>query len=338
MVSHIKPRVLSGIQPSGNLTIGNYLGALRQWVAEQDTYDCYFCVVDLHAITLPQDPQQLLNKTREVAALYLASGLDPRKVTIFVQSHVPAHAELAWILTCLAPLGWLNRMTQFKDKASKQNQDSIGAGLLNYPILMAADILLYQANAVPVGDDQRQHLEFKRDLAQRFNSLYGETFVIPEAMIPPEGARIMGFDNPMAKMSKSENSDYHAVYLLDEPARVKKTVMRATTDSFSEIKFSDDPQRAGIQNLLTIYQTLTNRKRDAIEKEFDGKGYGDLKKALVTQINDLLSPLQSRYKQIMESSDYLDQVLADGAEKASEVAEGCLDEVKRKVGFLMRKH
>jgi tryptophanyl-tRNA synthetase len=338
MVPHNRPRVLSGIQPSGNLTIGNYLGALRQWVAEQDTYDCYFCVVDLHAITLPQDPQQLLHKTREVAALYLASGLDPSKVTIFVQSHVPAHAELAWILTCLAPLGWLNRMTQFKDKASKQSQDSIGAGLLNYPILMAADILLYQAQAVPVGDDQRQHLEFTRDLAQRFNSLYGETFVIPEAMIPREGARIMGLDNPMAKMSKSEASDYHAVYLLDEPTRVKKTVMRATTDSFAEIKFSDDPQRAGIQNLLTIYQSLTNKDRTAIEQEFEGRGYGDLKKAVVVEINDLLLPLQSRYREIVESPDYLDQVLAEGAKKAGEVAEGCLDDVKRKVGFLMGRH
>src|SRR5215813_4035779 len=259
-----KQRVLSGIQPSGNLTIGNYLGALRQWVAEQDTYECYFCVVDLHAITVPQDPQQLRAKTREVAALYLASGLDPEKVTIFVQSHVPAHAELAWILTCMAPLGWLNRMTQFKDKAAKQNQESISAGLLNYPSLMAADILLYQANAVPVGDDQRQHLEFTRDLAQRFNHLYGETFVVPEAMIPKEGARIMGFDDPTAKMSKSDASDFHAVYLLDNPERVKKVVMRSVTDSYSEIRFSDSPDRAGVQNLLTIYQTLMNLSREAI--------------------------------------------------------------------------
>ena len=337
MQIHTKRRVLSGIQPSGKLTIGNYLGALRQWVAEQDTFDCYFCVVDLHAITLPQDPKQLLSKTREVAALYLASGLDPNKVTIFVQSHVPAHAELAWILTCLTPLGWLNRMTQFKDKSAKQSQDSIGAGLLNYPILMAADILLYQSHAVPVGDDQRQHLEFTRDLAQRFNSLYGETFTIPEAMIPREGARIMGLDNPTAKMSKSESSEHHAVYLLDDPAKVKKTVMRATTDSYSEIKFSDDSERAGIQNLLTIYQTLTNMNRDAIEKEFEGRGYGDLKKAVVTQINGLLSPLQSRYNQIMGEPDYLDQILAQGADKASQVAEATLDNVKSKIGLLARK-
>ncbi|MEO8607671.1 MAG: tryptophan--tRNA ligase [Chloroflexota bacterium] len=332
-----KRRVLSGIQPSGKLTIGNYLGALRQWVAEQDTFDCYFCVVDLHAITLPQDPKQLLSKTREVAALYLASGLDPDKVTIFVQSHVPAHAELAWILTCLSPLGWLNRMTQFKDKAAKQSQDSIGAGLLNYPILMAADILLYQAHAVPVGDDQRQHLEFTRDLAQRFNSLYGEAFTIPEAMIPREGARIMGLDNPTTKMSKSEASEHHAVYLLDNPAKVKKTVMRATTDSHSEIKFSDESERAGIQNLLTIYQTLTNTNRDEIESEFEGRGYGDLKKAVVIQINDLLSPLQARYNQIIDEPDYLDEILAQGADKASEIAEATLDNVKTKIGLLARK-
>lgn len=337
METSSKKRVLSGIQPSGKLTIGNYLGALRQWVAEQETYDCFFCVVDLHAITTPQDPKALLSKTREVAALYIASGLDPEKVTIFVQSHVPAHTELAWILTCLAPLGWLNRMTQFKDKSAKQNQDTIGAGLLNYPILMAADILLYQAHGVPVGDDQRQHLEFTRDLAQRFNHMYGETFTIPEAMIPPEGARIMGFDNPLAKMSKSEASDYHAVYLLDEPSRIKKTVMRATTDSYSQVKFSDEPERAGVQNLLTIYQTLINRGRAAIEDEFQGKGYGDLKKAVVAQVNDLLVPLQARYNEIVGDSGYLDRILADGADKANQVAEQTLETVKERIGLLMPK-
>jgi len=217
-----KQRVLSGIQPSGDLTIGNYLGALKQWVAEQHVYDSFFCVVDLHAITVQQNPELLRQKTREVAALYIASGIDPEISTIFVQSHIPAHAELAWMLTCLAPLGWLNRMTQFKDKSAKQEQESIGAGLLNYPSLMAADILLYQANAVPVGDDQRQHLEFTRDLAQRFNHLYGETFTIPEVMIPKAGARVMGLDNPTAKMSKSDPSEYHAIFLLDSASRVKR--------------------------------------------------------------------------------------------------------------------
>jgi tryptophanyl-tRNA synthetase len=336
MTADSKKRVLSGIQPSGNLTIGNYLGALRQWVAEQDTYECYFCVVDLHAITLPQDPAQLRKKTREVAALYLAAGLDPDKVTIFVQSHVTAHAELAWILTCLAPLGWLNRMTQFKDKAAKQNQDSISAGLLSYPALMAADILLYQAHAVPVGDDQRQHLEFTRDLAQRFNHRFGETFILPDALIPKEGARIMGLDDPTAKMSKSEASDYHAIYLLDAPSRVKKVIMRAVTDTHNEIKFDNDPSRAGILNLLTIYQTLTNLSHEEIEAQFQGRGYGGLKKAVVEQVNGMLSALQARYKEYSLEESYLDDILAKGAEKASEVAERTLKDVKEKVGFLAR--
>jgi len=333
----LKKRVLSGVQPSGNLTIGNYLGALRQWVAEQDQYECYFCVVDLHALTMPQDPNQLRAKTREVAALYLAAGLDPGKVTIFVQSHVPAHSELAWILTCMTPLGWLNRMTQFKDKSAKQSQDSIGAGLLNYPILMAADILLYQAHAVPVGDDQRQHLELARDLSQRFNHLYGDTFTVPEAMIPTEGARIMGLDDPNAKMSKSEASDYHAVYLLDAPSRVRKKIMRAVTDSHSQIRFSDEPERAGVQNLLAIYQALTNESHAEIETQFAGKGYGDLKKAVVEQVNERLVPLQTRFEEIMSEDGYLDSVLAAGAEKANQVAEKTLKTVKDKVGLLSRK-
>lgn len=329
-----KKRVLSGIQPSGNLTIGNYLGALRQWVAEQETFECYFCVVDLHAITVPQDPSQLRSKTREVAALYIAAGLDPEKVTIFVQSHVPAHTELAWILTCQAPIGWLYRMTQFKDKAAKQQQDSISSGLLNYPTLMAADILLYQAHAVPVGDDQRQHLEYTRDLAQRFNYAYGETFVIPEAMIPKEGARIMGLDDPLSKMSKSEASEYHAVYLLDKPERIKKALMRAVTDSSSEIKFSDLPERAGVNNLLTIYQAYTGLTREKVEAEFNGKGYGGLKKAVVEVVTEHLAPLQARYHEIMNEPGYLDRILAQGAEKAQNVANTTLKTVRERIGLL----
>ena len=331
-----KPRVFSGIQPSGNLTIGNYLGALRQWVAEQKVYDCFFCVVDLHAITAPQDPVQLRAKTREVAALYLAAGLDPEKVTIFVQSNVPAHAELAWLLTCHTPLGWLNRMTQFKDKAGKQQQDSVGAGLLNYPILMAADILLYHASAVPVGDDQRQHLEFTRDLAQRFNHKYGDTFTIPEFMAPKAGARVMGLDDPTKKMSKSEGSEYHAVYLLDEPDRARKTIMRAVTDSFGEIKFSDDPARAGVNNLLTIYQGFTGQTIEQIETYFAGKGYGELKKMVVEVVIEFLRPLQSRYDEIIGEAQYLDQVLANGAERAGDVASLTLAEAMNRVGFLPR--
>jgi tryptophanyl-tRNA synthetase len=334
MSENSRKRVLSGIQPSGKLTIGNYLGALKQWVAEQETYECYFCVVDLHAITVQQDPQQLREKTREVAALYIAAGLDPDKVTIFVQSHVAAHAELAWILTCLSPMGWLNRMTQFKDKSAKQQQDMITAGLLNYPALMAADILLYQAHAVPVGDDQRQHLEYTRDLAQRFNHIYGETFIIPEVMIPKAGARIMGLDNPLAKMSKSDGSESHAIYLLDPPNRVKKTVMRAVTDSLGKIAFSNEPERAGINNLLTIYQSLSQMTQQQAEANFIGKGYGDLKKAVVEAVNTTLDPLQERFSELMNESGYLDEILAKGAEKARSMANQTLQQVKEKVGFL----
>ncbi len=334
MSGETKKRVLSGIQPSGNLTIGNYLGALQQWVAEQDTFECYFCIVDLHALTVPQDPAALRAKTREVAAIYLAAGIDPEKSAVFVQSHVSAHTELSWILTCLTPIGWLYRMTQFKDKSSKQQQESIGAGLLNYPILMAADILLYQASAVPVGDDQRQHLEFTRDIAQRFNHTYGETFTLPEAMIPREGARIMGLDNPLAKMSKSEASEYHAVYLLDPPDIARKKIMRSQTDSGRDVRFSSDPERAGVNNLLTIYQALTGEPKEAIEARFEGKGYGDLKKAVAEQVNDRLSPLQARYNRLMHENGYLDEILAQGAERARAVADKTLAEVRDRVGFV----
>lgn len=328
-----KKRIFSGVQPSGNLTIGNYLGALQQWVAEQEVYDCLFCVVDLHALTTPQDPEQLRAKTREVAALYIASGIDPEKATIFIQSHVPAHAELSWILTCFSPLGWLNRMTQFKDKAAKQAQDSVGAGLLLYPALMAADILLYQTHAVPVGDDQRQHLEYTRDLAQRFNHLYGDTFVVPEAMIPKEGARIMGLDNPLAKMSKSDPSEHHAIYLLDPPSALKKKIMRATTDSGREIVFSDEPERAGVNNLLTIYHALTGLSKDEIVASFDGKGYGDLKKAVLEQVTERLTPLQTRYNQLMSDYTYLDSILAQGAERARTTAMQTFNMVREKIGL-----
>jgi len=335
MAGEVKQRVLSGIQPSGNLTIGNYLGALQQWVAEQDVYDCFFCVVDLHALTVPQDPPALRQKTREVAALYLAAGIDPDRSSVFIQSHVPAHTELSWMLTCLTPLGWLYRMTQFKDKSAKQQQESVGAGLLNYPVLMAADILLYQAAAVPVGDDQRQHLEFTRDIAQRFNHLYGDTFTIPEAMIPKEGARIMGLDNPLGKMSKSEASEYHAVYLLDPPDVARKKIMRATTDSNRDIRFSSDPERAGVNNLLTIYQALTGQSREAIEASFESaRGYGDLKKTVADAVVDRLTPLQQRYAELMGESGYLDDILAQGAERARAVADVTLADARERVGLV----
>lgn len=328
-------RVLSGIKPTGSLTIGNYLGALKNWARVQADYKCYFCVVDLHAITTQQDPAELREATRRNAALYIACGIDPAVSTLFVQSHVPAHAELGWIMTCYASMGQLARMTQYKDKVAKLDEPgAIGAGMYVYPTLMAADILLYQANAVPVGDDQKQHVELTRDLAQRFNHLYGETFVIPEVMIPPAGARIMGLDNPLGKMSKSDDADNHGIALLDPPDRVKKKLMRAVTDSGSNITFSDDPERAGVNNLLVIYEGFTNDSRTAIEAHFAGKGYGDLKKGVVEAVNEGLRPIQERYQQVAGESGYIDTLLSDGATQASIVANQTLSLVKERIGLL----
>lgn len=333
---HNPKRVLSGVQPSGSLTIGNYVGALKQWTREQHNFESYFCVVDLHAITVPYDSAVLAEKTREVAALYIACGIDPDISTIFVQSHLSAHSELAWLLNCVTPLGWLNRMTQYKDKAAKQQADSVSTGLLDYPVLMAADILLYQADAVPVGDDQRQHLELTRDVAQRFNHIFGDTFAIPDAMIPPAGARIKGLDDPNAKMSKSQTeSEYHAVYLLDPPNRVKKKVMRAVTDSGKEISFSDEPERSGVNNLLEIYRAFTDEERAAIETHFAlARGYGDLKKEVVDVINAALEPIQDRYHELTKEQGYIDEILADGASRAAEVADATLDLARKNMGFL----
>ncbi len=331
-----RKRVLSGVQPSGNLTIGNYLGALKQWAREQVNFESFFCVVDLHAITVPYDPAELRDKTREVAALYLACGIDPDVSTVFVQSHVTAHSELAWILNCITPLGWLNRMTQFKDKSARQQAESVGTGLLDYPVLMAADILLYHADAVPVGDDQRQHLELTRDIAQRFNHMFGDTFTIPEAMIPPSGARIKGLDDPTGKMSKSiTDSEYHAVYLLDSPDRVKKKIMRAVTDSGREIAFSDEPERAGVNNLLEIYEAFTGESRAAILSHFESaRGYGDLKKEVVAVVNEGLVPIQRRYRELTSDVSYIDNLLARGAERAAEVADATVETVRERMGFL----
>lgn len=329
-------RVFSGVQPSGNLTIGNYVGALKQWAREQYNFESFFCVVDLHAVTVPYDPAQIRAKTREVAALYLACGIDPNVSTVFVQSHVPAHTELTWLLNCITPLGWLYRMTQFKDKSVKQQADSVGTGLLDYPVLMAADILLYQANAVPVGDDQRQHLELTRDIAQRFNHLFGETFTIPEPMIPPSGARIRGLDDPTAKMSKSVvDSEYHAVYLLDPPDRIKKKIMRAVTDSGREIGFNDDPARAGVNNLLEIYEAFTGENREAIEAHFgSARGYGDLKKEVTEVVTTGLAPIQQRYRELTSDTASIDELLTLGAERAAGIANRTLETVRANMGFL----
>ena len=266
--------------------------------------------------------------------MYIAAGLDPEVSTIFVQSHIAAHSELAWMLTCMAPLGWLHRMTQFKDKSAKQSQESIGAGLLNYPSLMAADILLYHADLVPVGDDQNQHLEFTRDLAQRFNHAYGETFTLPSVMNPEAGARIMGLDNPTAKMSKSEDSENHAVFLLDDLAAARRKIMRAVTDSHREIRFSSERERAGVNNLLTIYQAITDESSADIEAHFADKGYGDLKRAVADCVVSTLEPLQARYYELMNEKGYLDSVLKLGREKAGAIAEATLKIAQDNMGFL----
>jgi tryptophanyl-tRNA synthetase len=328
-----RPRVLSGIQPTGNLHLGNYMGAIQRWVAAQDQYENFFCIVDLHALTAPFEPREVRQHTRDLAALYLAAGIDPERSAIFVQSHVPAHAELTWIFNCITPLGWLYRMTQFKTKSGGE-RDSVSTGLLDYPVLMAADILLYQADAVPVGEDQRQHIELTRDIAQRFNQLFGETFKLPVPLIAAasKGARIMGLDDPTAKMSKSNTAPGHAIRLLDTPDEIVKKFRRATTDSGREIRF--DRERPGVYNLLTIYRTLTGKDVEQIEAHFDGKGYGDLKRETAEAVVDALAPLQRRFRDLSEDVAALDLILKAGAERAAEIANATLIAAKKATGLL----
>jgi tryptophanyl-tRNA synthetase len=326
----MKKRVFSGIQPTGNIHIGNYLGATRHWAAKQDIYDNIFCIVDLHAITVQQDPKELKAKIREVTGLLLAAGIDPRKSIVFIQSHVHEHSELAWILNCFIPMGWMQRMTQFKEKSGKQ-KEQVSVGLFDYPALMAADILLYNTDVVPVGEDQKQHVELARDAALRFNNIYGETFTLPEPLIPDTGARIMGLDDPTKKMSKSEEGPNHAIALLDTPDIIRAKMMRATTDSLKEIRF--DESRPGIYNLLTIYQTFTGQHKKEIESQFAGKGYGDFKKALAEVVIEGLRPLQERYKKVTTEPGYLDSILKEGAAKARPLAEKTLAKVHKVVGL-----
>lgn len=328
-----KPRVFSGIQPSGNLHIGNYLGAIQQWVAGQGQKTNFICIVDLHAITVPQEPAALRQQTRELAALLLACGIDPQQTTLFVQSHVRAHAECSWVFSCVTPLGWLERMTQYKTKAQKQ--ESVMTGLLTYPVLMAADILLYDADEVPVGEDQKQHIELTRDLAQRFNYLYGETFVIPKPVIRESGARIMGLNDPSVKMSKSETTRGHAIRIVDDPDEIRWAIKRAVTDSYNEIRFSDDPERAGVNNLLQIYELLTGKSRPEIEAHFAGKGYGALKKELAEVVVESLRPIRERYYRLMNDPAELDRILAIGAEQARAVAEPKMTLILERVGFVL---
>jgi tryptophanyl-tRNA synthetase len=317
------------MQPSGNLHIGNYLGALKNWVRIQNDYECIFCIVDLHAVTVYQEPAELRAKIREIAALYLAAGIDPHACSIMVQSGVAAHAALAWMLTCVTPVGWLERMTQYKAKAAKQ--ESVGDGLLQYPVLMAADILLYQAGIVPVGEDQAQHLELTRDIAQRFNSLYGETFVVPNTSLPTVGARVMGLDDPTQKMSKSAAGANHAVALLDPPEQVRKTIMRATTDS----KPAVDVETAGpgVLNLLSIYQAFSGASDDQMKQRFNGMRYGDLKKAVTEMVISHLEPFQRRYRDITADPGYLDRVLREGAARVAPIARSTVELVKERMGL-----
>ena len=293
MTTPRKTRVFSGIQPSGALHIGNYLGAIQQWVAGQGQKTNFICVVDLHAITVPQEPATLRQQTRELTALLLACGIDPQQTTLFVQSHVRAHAEITWVLNCVTPLGWLERMTQYKSKALAQ--ESVLTGLLDYPVLMATDILLYDTDEVPVGDDQKQHVELTRDIAQRFNYQYGETFVVPKPVIRTSGARIMGLNDPTAKMSKSDATRGHAIRITDEPDEIKFAIKRAVTDAFGTVGFSSDPDRAGVNNLLQIYELFTGKTRSEIEAHFAGKGYGALKADLLEVVVESLRPIRERY-------------------------------------------
>lgn len=328
-----KPRVFSGIQPSGMLHLGNYLGAIRQWLASQAQRESYFCIVDLHAITVYQPPEVLRRKTLDVAALYLAAGVDPQYSTIFVQSHVRAHAEGSWLLTCVTPVGWLERMTQYKSKSSQQA--SVSAGLLIYPVLQAADILLYDASEVPVGEDQKQHVELAQDIAQRFNHLYGETFVIPQALIPTSGARIRAFNDPGRKMSKSEaHQRGHAVCLIDDPDEIRYTIQRAVTDLGHEIVFSQQPDKAGVNNLLEIYELLTGHTRTEIEAHFAGKGYGEFKREVAELVVEALRPIRQRYLELTADTTELARILVDGAQRAAAVAEPKLAEVKQKIGLV----
>lgn len=325
----MKARVLSGVQPSGNLHIGNYLGALKNWVKIQYDYESIFCIVDLHAVTVYQDPAELRAKIREIAALFLAAGIDPEHSSVMVQSAVPAHAELAWMLTCVTPVGWLERMTQYKAKAAAQ--ESVGGGLLQYPVLMAADILIYQAAIVPVGEDQSQHLELTRDVAQRFNSLYGDTFVMPATSLPAVGARIMGLDDPTQKMSKSASGAGHAVALLDPPDRARKAIMRATTDSQPCVDFEN--LGAGVQNLLNIFQAFAEWSDEQMRARFSGMRYGELKKEVADMVISKLAPFQQRYREIMEEPGYLEGVLRQGAERVTPIANATVKLVKQRMGL-----
>ena len=331
-----KKVILSGIQPSGELTLGSYLGAIKNWVKLSDEYECYYMLADLHSITVRQNPADLRRRTLTQIAAYIACGLDPEKNTIFIQSHVPAHAELGWVLDCYTMFGELSRMTQFKDKSAK-NADNINAGLFTYPALMAADILLYQADLVPVGGDQKQHVEICRDIANRFNGVYGEVFRIPEPYIPKVGARIMSLTSPDSKMSKSDKDPNGCVYVLEKPEDILRKFKKAVTDSDTERCVRYDPeQKPGVSNLMAIYSVATGRSFDEIEAEFDGKGYGAFKPAVGEAVVEMFRPIREETERILADKAYLESVYRAGAEKAGYVANKTLRKVYKKVGFVAR--
>ena len=325
-----KKRIFSGIQPSGDLTLGSYMGAIKNWVDLQDEYECVYCIVDMHAITVRQVPADLRRRSLEQLAQYIACGLDPQKNIMFIQSHVPQHAELSWVLGCYTQFGELSRMTQFKMK-SQQHADNITAGLFTYPVLMAADILLYQSDLVPVGEDQRQHVELCRDIAARFNNSFPDTFTLPEAFIPKMGARIMSLGNPENKMSKSDPDG--CVFLMDKPEDIMRKFKRAVTDSDGVVRF-DAENKPGVSNLMTIYSTFTGKDLAAIEAEFAGKGYGDFKLAVAEVTADALAPVQAEYGRILADKAYVDSVLKSGAERAARLANRTVSKVYRKVGLM----
>ena len=325
--------VFSGVQPSGGLTIGNYIGAIKNWIDLQEEYDCYYSIVDLHAITVPQMPKDLRKNTLEVLAIYIASGLDPEKCTLFIQSHVPAHTELTWVLNSISYMGQLNRMTQFKEKASK-SEENLNAGLFTYPVLMASDILLYQTDLVPVGEDQKQHLELARDLAERFNNKYSATFKVPEPLIKEFGARIMSLQNPESKMSKSDENENGYILILDKPDAIRRKIKRAVTDSIGEVKYNDD--QLGIKNLLNIYSVFSGDSIGEIEKRYEGQGYGRFKEDVAEVVIQGLAPIQAKYDNLMKNKDYLEKVYKEGSEKAAYVARKTLSKVYRKVGFIQK--
>ena len=327
-----KKKIFSGMQPSGSLTLGNYLGALKNWVALQNQYDCYYCVVDMHAITVPKESKELRKNTYEVLANYIAAGLDTEQVTLFIQSHVSAHAELSWILNCFSYYGELGRMTQFKDKSKKQDSNAITAGLFTYPVLMAADILLYQADLVPVGEDQRQHLEITRDIAQRFNNRFSETFTVPEPYISTDVAKIMSLQDPESKMSKSDTNENAYILITDSPDDIRRKFKRSVTDSTGVVNYTDE--QPGVKNLINIYSKITNIKPEEIVSNYEGKGYAQLKEDVADVVVGELKPIQERIDYLLKNKDYLKEIYSIGAQKAEAVACKTLRKVQKKVGFI----